>query len=256
MIVEGAFIRKYSHGITYSVQNMATKRHSQPSLLDMFSSASAKRPALQDSQHSEELSGDEEDPNSSMTDTYHDLASVSGLSSSAESSGTSTSQCSESVCSSFCCSDLMKPFQPATEGLACLTSNGRKFVPKWFQHYPRLTVCSTIRKVFCYECRCISKRELLTFSRNGSPAFTSNGFNNWKKGVQKFNSHKTSHAHREAHMKMVTLSQPVLPERFRAQIRCAQEGRRKALLIQLSCLRYLLRQGLALRGHMITHREI
>lgn len=165
-------------------------------------------------------------------------------------------QLRKSECNSVCCSDLMKPFQPQSEEcLACLTSNGRKFVPKWFQQYPWLTVCSTRRKVFCYECRCISKRELLTFSKNSSPAFTSSGFNNWKKAVQKFNSHETSHAHREAHMKMVTLSRSVLPECFSVQIHCAQEGRRKALLTQLSSLRYLLRQGLAVRGHNDDSRE-
>ena len=110
-------------------------------------------------------------------------------------------------------------------------------------------MCSTTRKVFCYECRCISKCELLTFSKNSIPAFTSNGFNNWKKAIQKFNNHETSHVHCEAHMKMVTLGQLVLPECFSAQICCAQEGRRKALLTRLSCLWYLLRQGLAVRGH-------
>ena len=80
---------------------------------------------------------------------YHKLASVSDLPSGTESSGTSTLQCSESACTAFCYSDLMKPFQSGSEeGLACLTSNGCKFVPKWFQQYPWLTVCSTTRKSF------------------------------------------------------------------------------------------------------------
>ena len=50
-------------------------------------------------------------------------------------------------------------------------------------------------------------------------------------------------------MKRLALGQPALPERFNVQTLRAQEGRRKSLLTQLSCLRFLLRQGLAIRGH-------
>ena len=50
-------------------------------------------------------------------------------------------------------------------------------------------------------------------------------------------------------MKRLALGQPALSERFNTQTCRVQEGRRKALLTQLSCLRYLLRQGLAIRGH-------
>ena len=62
--------------------------------------------------------------------------------------------------------------QTGREGLACPTSNGCKFSPKWSQQYPWLTVCSARMKVFCYECRCtcISKHDLLTFSKNSTPA--------------------------------------------------------------------------------------
>ena len=50
-------------------------------------------------------------------------------------------------------------------------------------------------------------------------------------------------------MKRLALGKPALPERFNVQTLRAQEGRRKSLLTQLSCLRFLLRQGLAIRGH-------
>ena len=91
--------------------------------------------------------------------------------------------------------------------------------------------------------------ELLTFSHNCSPAFTKNGFNNWKKAVEKFNAHEASHTHQEKIMKRLALGQPKLSEIFNMQTRRVQEGRRKALLTQISCLRYLLWQGLAIRGH-------
>ena len=170
-------------------------------------------------------------------------------SSSTETSSASASEGS-SVFNSLCCLDFTKPYQPMSEKtLAGLAFGGRKFVSKWFHQYPWLTVCSTMNKVLCYECRYIYRSEMLTFSKNCNPAFTSTGFNNWKKAIQKFNNHESSHAHREAHMKILMIGRPALPEQFSKQIHCTQEGRRKALVIQLSCLCYLLRQGLAVRGH-------
>ena len=102
MILWCAFIRNKHVVLPLpSDYNMPTKRHSPPSLLDMFSSASAKRPASQDRDSQRNY---EENPSDSRS--YHELASVSSLSSGTDSSGTSTSQCSESACSFFCCSDL------------------------------------------------------------------------------------------------------------------------------------------------------
>lgn len=50
-------------------------------------------------------------------------------------------------------------------------------------------------------------------------------------------------------MKWEVRGQPSLPERFSTEIRRSQGVRRNALLQQLSCLQFLLRQGLAIRGH-------
>ena len=50
-------------------------------------------------------------------------------------------------------------------------------------------------------------------------------------------------------MKWKARDQPSLPECVNAEIRRSQQVRRDALLQQLSCLRFLLRQGLAVRGH-------
>ena len=48
----------------------------------------------------------------------------------------------------------------------------------------------------------------------------------------------------------IALGQPALSERFIIQYaNHVQEGKRNALLTELSCLRYLLRHGLAIRGH-------
>ena len=49
-------------------------------------------------------------------------------------------------------------------------------------------------------------------------------------------------------MKWEAQGQPSLPEQFSAEIRCSQQVRRNSLLQQLPCLRFLLRQGLAVHG--------
>ena len=219
---------------------MASKR--PRSLIDMWAAAaSAKRPALDnaiEADHAGSISSEDE----GSPDLQSDLDTSKPVSDLISLDSASTSQ---SVCTSVCCSDkALKPFQPTSRML-----NGRNFVAEWFEQYPWLTVCLTKRKIFCFECRFDSKHELLTFSHNCSPAFTDDGFNNWKKAIEKFNSHEASHTHREATMKRLALGQPTLSEKFNTQMRCAQESRRKPLLTQLSSLRYLLRQGLAIRGH-------
>jgi hypothetical protein len=134
--------------------------------------------------------------------------------------------------------------QPAKE-----LFNQRKFRPEWFKQYPWLTACLTKKKVFCLPCRYIYLNKLLIFSKNSSLAFMEDGFNTWRKATKWFRDHEGSLSHREATMKLIAIGQPALPQLFSGQIRRQQESRRKSLLSQLSGLRYLLRQGLAIRGH-------
>ena len=181
----------------------------------------------------------------------------SSILSSTESSSTATVS-STAICSTItdcltcthpCCTD-QKPFQPVNSVvLASLANKGRNFVVNWFKQFPWLTLCLTQKRVFCFYCRDISQHELLTFSKNFSRAFISDGFINWKKAIKKFSDHESSHNHREAGMKWIAKGQLSLPECFSTELQRSQEMRRNALLQQLSCLRFLLRQGLAVRGH-------
>ena len=91
--------------------------------------------------------------------------------------------------------------------------------------------------------------KLLTFSKNYSPAFIEDGFNTCRKATKKFCDHESSLSHRPAQIKMIAIKQPALPQLFSDGILQQQESRRKSLLTQLSCLGYLLQQGLAIRGH-------
>lgn len=157
---------------------------------------------------------------------------------------------STELCDGSCCSDETKPFQPTTKAaLRDLTRNGRKFNPEWFGEYPWLTLCMTKKKVFCLYCRSVTKHGLLEYSKNSHPAFIVDGFSNWKKAGEKFSNHASSHAHKEAVLKWSALHKPSVAEHLNTELKRLQHSRRQAFLVQLHALKYLLRQGLALRSH-------
>ena len=87
----------------------------------------------------------------------------------------------------------------------------------------------------------------MTFSNKAEDTFTKLGFHNWKKASQRFTNHESSHAHSEAYLKVTSRANVVslLSDANKKE----QETRCQMLLKQLSSLQYLMRQGLAIRGH-------
>ena len=133
-------------------------------------------------------------------------------------------------------------------------SNGKKkkrhVKPKWFESFDWLTLCESQNKLFCYICRKEERRGTLTFSKNAEKAFTQYGFNNWKKGPEKFRTHENSLTHREASMKHnASQKQQPVSQQLSSQLKAEQESRKMCLVKQLQSLAYLLRHGLAVRGH-------
>ena len=61
--------------------------------------------------------------------------------------------------------------------------------------------------------------------------------------------HARSSMHKEAVMKMKLIKQPSVMARLNTQVEVDQKFHREMLLKQLSTLQFLLRQGLAIRGH-------
>lgn len=162
----------------------------------------------------------------------------------------STAESLPQECDGVCCSNELQAYQPTSAAiLKGLARGGRSFVAAWFTLFPWLTLCVTTSKVFCLYCRYCTRHGLISFSKNSNPAFIVRGFSNWKKGTEKFNSHASSLTHKEAAMKWLSLGRPSLPERLNSEVLRLQKLRRNGLLKQLTGLKYLLRQGLAIRGH-------
>ena len=64
-----------------------------------------------------------------------------------------------------------------------------------------------------------------------------------------FNQHAQSNMHTEALLKIELSKQTPIDAHMDTQVKKAQETHRDMLLVVLNSLRYLLRQGLAIRGH-------
>ncbi|KAL5497572.1 hypothetical protein EMCRGX_G014068 [Ephydatia muelleri] len=81
-------------------------------------------------------------------------------------------------------------------------------------------------------------------------AFSIEGFSNWKKALEKFADHERCQAHKEACIKFnAIMKQKSVDEQLKLVAQKEQIERRQMFLTLLSSLRYLLRQGLAVRGH-------
>ena len=97
---------------------------------------------------------------------------------------------------------------------------------------------------------------MLQLVKTGEKAFTSLGFNNWKKALEKFKSHELSHAHKEAKLKWISKGKETVATQLSSQLQQEQRMRRDGLLFQLKALRFLCRQGIAIRGHHETEGNL
>ena len=86
--------------------------------------------------------------------------------------------------------------------------------------------------------------------KQGDVAFIVTGFDNWKKALDRFDHHVKSAMHREAVIKIDSLQCLSVAALLSTQLQKDQQVRRQMLMVTLSSLRFLLRQGLAVRGHI------
>ena len=89
------------------------------------------------------------------------------------------------------------------------------------------------------------------WSANAEQAFITHGFSNWKDAAVKFPNHEKSKCHKEAHLKVVTLPATTqdIAENLSSQLKSEKLDAWQCFLEILSNIKFLGRQGLALRGH-------
>ena len=150
------------------------------------------------------------------------------------------SDCS-SICDAECCrmeETLSKPYQVKDENILMKTKKlqgkiWRQFISNWYQLYTWLFLCVTARKAFSYYCRWCSKKGLIS-SSTVDRAFVSRGFDNWKKGHERFKQHSKSVSHREAMMKIGQMHSPSINAQLNFRVKQAQDSHFKLFLVLLS----------------------
>ncbi len=220
----------------------------QSAITSFFSEAAAKRPRLTsieddseiddtDLPSADDLSGDDSDSHGSAQGTVR-----------------SDDQCS-TTCSSDCCADpgderTVRPPSSSSITKRRQGKQSRSFQSAWFDQHKWLTYCVTRNKAFCSSCRAAVSRGLINQGNKAQKsAFVREGFNNWKKAKQRFKEHEHCQMHREACMKLQSCQQPSVAAQLSNQLLIDQKYRREMLMKVLSSLRFLLQQGLPIRGH-------
>ena len=174
----------------------------------------------------------------------------------AEKSGEVTTDTYE-MCKSLCCTsgEISQPTDAAllqkTEKLYGSGSNVQKrhFLPSWYKSFSWVHFCTKSLKVYCFYCMQGYKSGVTHLSAKAEPTFTLTGFSNWKKATTRFKEHECSQAHRNALAANISSSRSTpINEMLIRQVEDAKTTRRKSLINQLSALRYLLRQGIAIRN--------
>nr|XP_051215497.1 uncharacterized protein LOC127333197 [Lolium perenne] len=144
----------------------------------------------------------------------------------------------------------MGPCQPKNHKFEFTNKGGRerRFSAVWFKDFPWIEYSVEKERAFCFVCYLFKDKTRCP----GGDAFVKKGFNNWnmKKRLKKHEG-EVSSAHAEAQEKYDRFNSPQTSIRESIASNTTQY---KALYKQrltwtLKCVRYLLHQGLAFRGH-------
>ena len=81
-------------------------------------------------------------------------------------------------------------------------------------------------------------------------SFTVRGFDYWKNGLAKFEKHEGSQTHSDCVYLVKQQQKPSVLSQINVTHKNQQKQRRKMLLMQVQSIKFLLRQGVALRGHV------
>ena len=151
---------------------------------------------------------------------------------------------------------LVKPHQPRNFkfpqwNFGQKTVVKRSFQASWFNKWTWLHYVEDKDLALCFACYKAKAENKLNWASNADEAFISKGFSNWKDASVKFANHESSNCHKEAVLKVVTLPAVTrdVAESLSEQHRQDKLERRKCFMKILSNIRFLARQGLALRGH-------
>ena len=145
--------------------------------------------------------------------------------------------------------DSSSPVPRKAASTVSTSKNTRGFKHEWIKIYPWLMYDKQNEKAYCNICREAKGQHLLYDSKLVKAAFIDDGFNNWKRAIERFKGHEKSDCHRCAVLKTSYRSAGVnvvigLSKAKREEMALA----RSALRGIVTSIIFLARQGLAIRG--------
>ena len=161
-------------------------------------------------------------------------------------------------CQSACCADLRVANQPFDKAFLATTKQqvGNKeeycyLNPQWYRDYKWLHFCQSSMKLFCFYCLLAhhANPNLASSTQHCEITFIKEGYQNWKKDTDRFKNHQLSELHRNAVFKYESSKQPTITQQISTPASKEMQKNREMLLKVLSSLRFLLKQGLPIRGH-------
>ena len=124
----------------------------------------------------------------------------------------------------------------------------RSFQQAWFKQWTWLHYDEANDLAYCHICVSALKQKMK--ESNAEPSFVSSGFSNWKDATVAFKKHQLSACHHKAVDVMIII--PATTRDIGEQlslIHCQEKATNRRMFLKiLSAIRYLARQGLALRG--------
>ena len=129
----------------------------------------------------------------------------------------------------------------------------RSFQPQWFQKWPWIHYDEARDLAFCFICVKGARSKTLKTARTADASFISRGYSNWKDATGEkggFCRHEASGCHKAAVEAVVTIPATTrdVGELLSSAHAKEKAANRKNLMCVAECLRYLARQGLAIRG--------
>ena len=126
----------------------------------------------------------------------------------------------------------------------------RSFQASWFHRWKWLHYNMAQDAVRCYTCwKAVSSRRVLVTGK-AEKNFLVTGFTNWKDASVKFAKHESSDFHKSC---IESLTSADVGDMLNRESNYAKQANREYLLRLLSSVRFLARQGLALRGDGDEH---
>lgn len=126
----------------------------------------------------------------------------------------------------------------------------RTFKAEWCRQFPWIHYHQELDAVLCHICMEAEFCGKFLASTKREPAFIKRGFTYWKEGTTAFKKHSTSACHREA-VSASTIHREVgdVGERLSTIHQMEKAVNKRVFMTILQNIRFLARQGLALRGH-------